>query len=94
MDSKGKEIAEDISHVDSPVSWDTFFEPTVQFMEMDDYLGFEPDPLGIWPGDVKAWTPLGGNWDNWGNWVPPIPENGWNRIPQSPNISLNLFNYT
>jgi hypothetical protein len=47
MDSKGKEIAEDISHVDSPVSWDTFFEPTVQFMEMDDYLGFEPDPLGI-----------------------------------------------
>jgi hypothetical protein len=52
-------------------------------MAMDDYPGFEPDPLGILPGDAKAWTALVGNWDTWGNQTPLIPKNGRNEIPQS-----------
>jgi hypothetical protein len=63
MDSKGNGIVEDISPIDSPISWSTFSEPIVYFVAMDNYCGVEPDPLGILPRDAEAWEL-------------PIPENG------------------
>jgi hypothetical protein len=42
-------------------------DPTIQFVAIDDYPGFQPDPLGILASDIDAWNLPRRNWDNCDN---------------------------